>query len=39
MRSPVSGGTPATPRPASAICCWLDSWRNDDWVASRFGLG
>jgi hypothetical protein len=27
------------PRPASAICCWLDSWRNDDWVASRFALG
>ncbi len=30
--------SPDNPRPASAICCWLDSWRNDDWVAARFAL-
>jgi len=39
MRRNLPGGPSATPRPASAICCWLASWRNDDWVASRFGLG
>ena len=39
MRSYAPGDPKVTPRPASALCCWLASWRNDDWVASRFGLG
>jgi hypothetical protein len=34
-----AGGQLWTPRRASSIRLWMTSWRNDDWVASRFGLG
>jgi hypothetical protein len=39
MRNAHFGAQVGTPRPASSICTWQSSWRNDDWVASRFGLG